>query len=122
MEGDAEGVFPRKAELALTAVDPRVEDHFVPGLHPGDPPAHRIDHSRPVRSHHVGERHRDAGDAVSDEDVEVIERGRLDSHADLPRPGGRFRKVTELYAVRPAVFAEKCGFHGTPPCRKGTSY
>ncbi|OYV67570.1 MAG: hypothetical protein B7Z74_09455, partial [Deltaproteobacteria bacterium 21-66-5] len=47
----------------------------------------------------MGERHREAGDAVSDEDVEVVERGGLDPHADLPRPGGRFRKSDAIASL-----------------------
>ena len=110
-EGHAEAALAGEAELARSAREAGLQDDARPGRGALHARPERLDDSRPVGARHVRKGDGHAGDAVPDEDVEPVERGRLDLHENLAgarRGVGPFAEGEDVVA---AVRGQEDCFH-----------
>src|SRR6185295_6766005 len=91
LEVDAERWFAGPAVLAGVVADAPVDDDGIADLElvVGDSAeiADGIDDARGVGAEHPGRGYRDTGQAADDEEIQMIERGGSDAHADLAALG-----------------------------------
>ena len=72
--------------------------------------AHRFDHAGAVGHQYPTVSGREA--AIGDQQVVVVERGRVERDPDLARPGlTRVRDVVDLDPIQPARRTKDCSFH-----------
>ncbi len=82
-----------------------------PGRPPGDPFTDLHDLARDLDPEDVRERDREARNALSDVDVEVVERARPIANEHLARPRPRVVDLLDAQDVRMAELAKKHGSH-----------
>src|SRR5688500_8302500 len=106
---DAERVLAFQTKLAGAVGDPGIDDHAVAGAYPAHRRSDLIDDSGAVASHDPGWCDHDAREALDNEQVQVIERGRTNADAHVVRCSKlRGRDVCSiLQLLQPAVGGDR---------------
>ncbi len=107
----AETLLAAAAILAPPTGQPWVKNYLGADLDITDPVPDCDNNASSVRSADVGQFDWDAGHALEDEEIEVVESGGLQPHPHLTVPRFGFRPVTETQIVGPAMLLEVQSSH-----------
>ncbi len=104
----------RQRDLLARAVVAAGGDDAVAGLEVGDPGADALDHARHFRGRRERERRLDLVLALDHQDVEEIQRRRLDRNDGFARSRHRIGHIRQHEIVGLAVLRAENGLHGYP--------
>jgi hypothetical protein len=108
---DTQALFPGQAILASTARQAGVEDDLGPELDALDPVSHRVNDSGAIGATDVWQTDWNAGHAVEDEKIEMVEGCCFQPNPHFARPRCRIGAITVEEFFGPTVFLEIEGFH-----------
>jgi hypothetical protein len=103
----AHAVLAAPAILAAAAREVRVDRDALPHRDVPHRRAHLGHVARDVAAGPEWEGQGEAGEALADEEIEVVQRRRAHAHQDVARPDGRIRDVLVSELVEPAVLLKR---------------
>ena len=115
-EPRAQGLFPLEAIVARAVAQPRIDDDVITGGKGGDVRTNRLDDPRRIGAENPRRRDRDIRQTADDEQIETIERDRVDANTHVARPLelGHRKIFAELDVIESAVTGDRERLHEIP--------
>ena len=109
----AERVLARPTEFAAVVRDSRIDHHAVTGSNGGDVRSYGLDDAAAISPDDMRKAIRRAGQALSNEEIEVVQRGRSNADAYFARVGsGSIGHICDVELVDSAGGGEHAGAQG----------